>query len=90
MQELIDHLKEKAGLTAEQATNTIVAVKDYVKQKFPMLEGAVENMLGSQTSQDGASAEGGASDFLNNAGSKAEEAFDSIKGKLSGLFSDNK
>ena len=35
MQELIDQLKEKAGLTDEQAIKSIEAIKDFVKEKFP-------------------------------------------------------
>ena len=89
MQELIDHLKEKVGLTSEQATNAIEAVKDFVKQKFPMLEGAVENMFGNQNQQAGTSStSSAASDFVKDATSKAEEAFGNVKDKLTGLFSD--
>ena len=46
MQELINHLKEKAGLSEEQAIKSIEAVKDFVKEKFPMMAGAVDNLLG--------------------------------------------
>ncbi|WP_298740746.1 hypothetical protein [uncultured Chitinophaga sp.] len=35
MQELIQQLQEKAGLSAEQATKTIEVVKDFVKSKVP-------------------------------------------------------
>ena len=89
MQELIDQLKEKAGLTADQATNAINAIKDYVKEKFPMLEGAVENMFGQKDLAGDASGST-ASDFIKNASDKAEEALDGLKDKFSGMFSDNK
>ena len=46
MQELIDKLKAEAGLTDEQAAKAIAAIKDFVVQKFPMLEGAVGNLFG--------------------------------------------
>ena len=49
MQELIDRLTEKAGITAEQAALSIEAIKDFVKEKFPMLGGAVDNMFGSSS-----------------------------------------
>lgn len=45
MQELIERLQEKAGITEEQAQKVIESVKDFVKEKFPMLEGAVENIF---------------------------------------------
>ena len=46
MQELIDKLKSEAGLTDEQAKKAISAIKDYVIEKFPMLESAVGNLFG--------------------------------------------
>ncbi len=46
MQELIDKLKTEAGLTDEQAKKAIAAIKDFVVEKFPMLEGAVGNLFG--------------------------------------------
>jgi hypothetical protein len=46
MQELIDKLKAEAGLTDEQAKKAIASVKDFIVEKFPMLEGAVNNLFG--------------------------------------------
>ncbi|HRO69887.1 MAG TPA: hypothetical protein PK951_05885 [Chitinophagaceae bacterium] len=46
MQELIDKLKAEAGLTDDQAKKAIAAIKDFVVEKFPMLEGAVGNLFG--------------------------------------------
>jgi nucleoid DNA-binding protein len=46
MQDLIDKLKAEAGLTDEQAKKAIEAIKTYVIEKFPMLEGAVGNLFG--------------------------------------------
>jgi hypothetical protein len=48
MQELIDKLKAEAGLTDEQAKKAITAIKNYVIEKFPMLEGAVGNLFGDE------------------------------------------
>jgi len=48
MQELIDKLKTDAGLTDEQAKKAIEAIKNYVIEKFPMLEGAVGNLFGNE------------------------------------------
>lgn len=45
MQELITRLTEKAGISAEQANKVLDTVKEFVKEKFPMLEGAVDNLL---------------------------------------------
>lgn len=46
MQELIDKLKTEAGLTDEQAKQALVTIKNYVVEKFPMLEGAVGKLFG--------------------------------------------
>ncbi len=46
MQELIEKLKAEAGLTDEQAKKAITSVKNFVVEKFPMLEGAVGNLFG--------------------------------------------
>jgi nucleoid DNA-binding protein len=46
MQELIDKLKAEAGLTDEQAKKAVETVKNFVVEKFPMLEGAVNNIFG--------------------------------------------
>jgi hypothetical protein len=48
MQELIDKLKTEAGLTEEQAKKAIATIKGFVVEKFPMLEGAVNNLFGGE------------------------------------------
>jgi len=48
MQELIDKLKTEAGLSDEQARKAIDTIKNYVVEKFPMLEGAVNNVFGGE------------------------------------------
>jgi nucleoid DNA-binding protein len=45
MQELIDQLKDKAGITDEQAVKAIEAIKEFVKDKFPMMAGAVDKLF---------------------------------------------
>ena len=47
MQELINRLKENAGINDEQAVKALETIKDFVKEKFPMLGGAVDNMFGA-------------------------------------------
>lgn len=51
MQELIDKLTREAGITPEQATKAIQSIAGFVKEKFPMLGGAVDQIFsaGSQT-----------------------------------------
>lgn len=47
MKELIEKLKTEAGLTEEQARKAVDTIKNYVVEKFPMLEGAVNNVFGA-------------------------------------------
>jgi hypothetical protein len=46
MQELIERLKSEAGLTDEQAKKVIDTIKNFVVEKYPMLEGAVKKVFG--------------------------------------------
>ncbi len=113
MQELITRLTEKVGISAEQASTALDTVKDFVKEKFPMLSGAVDNMFASAPPaaaiktaafnniteesildkiSDVIPGESGqkVEDFAKNVADKAEDAFDSAKEKLSGLFGGDK
>jgi hypothetical protein len=53
MQELISRLTEKAGISADQATKAIDTIKDFVKEKFPMMAGAVDNLFAAQSGGEG-------------------------------------
>ena len=46
MHELITRLTEKAGISTEQAVKALDTMKDFVKEKFPMMAGAVDNLFG--------------------------------------------
>jgi hypothetical protein len=58
MQELIDRLIADAGITAEQAQKSIDVIKNFVTEKFPMLGGAVESMLGTGVKNNNDSLDG--------------------------------
>ncbi|MEO6538539.1 MAG: hypothetical protein ABIT07_10490 [Ferruginibacter sp.] len=45
MQDLINQITAKAGINEDQATKAIHAIKDFVKEKFPMMAGAVDNLF---------------------------------------------
>jgi nucleoid DNA-binding protein len=47
MNELIERLTKEAGITPEQATKAVDAIAAFVKEKFPMLGGAVDNIFKS-------------------------------------------
>ncbi len=49
MQDLIEQLKEKAGLTDEQAMKAIETIKEFITSKLPpMMQGMVDNFMGTQ------------------------------------------
>ena len=45
MEELVNKISTNAGITAEQSRKALEAVKDYVKEKFPMMAGAVDKLF---------------------------------------------
>ncbi|MFY8165961.1 MAG: hypothetical protein ACOVJ8_05175 [Sediminibacterium sp.] len=47
MQELIDRLVKETGVTPEQAKQSIEVIASFVKQKFPMLGGAINQIFKS-------------------------------------------
>jgi hypothetical protein len=46
--ELVDRLKDQAGLSDEQAQKVLETIKDFVVEKYPMLQGAVGNIFGNK------------------------------------------
>ncbi|WP_143310673.1 hypothetical protein [Chitinophaga vietnamensis] len=95
MQELIQQLQEKAGLTAEQAEQSINVIKEYVKGKLPpFIAGTVDNwfagMSGNKAEGKSDSITDKASDFLENVKDKAEDWVDEAKHKVSDFFNKEK
>lgn len=46
MNELIEKIVAEANVSPEQAQKAIEAISNFVKEKFPMLGGAVDNLFG--------------------------------------------
>ena len=53
MQDLINKIKQQAGINDEQALQALSAVKDYVKEKFPMMAGAVDKLFEGEERKGG-------------------------------------
>ena len=45
MQELIKKLQDNHNLTAEQSYGILNTIKEFIKEKFPMVGGAVDNLF---------------------------------------------
>jgi len=46
--ELVDRLKKQVGLSDEQANQVVSTIKNFVVEKYPMLQGAVSNIFGNK------------------------------------------
>ncbi len=47
MNDLIERITAAAGISPEQAKTAVETVADYVKEKFPMMGGAVDQLFKS-------------------------------------------
>ncbi len=46
--ELVDRLKSQVGLSDDQANQVVDTIKNFVIEKYPMLQGAVGNIFGNK------------------------------------------
>jgi hypothetical protein len=46
--ELVDRLKNQVGLSDDQANQVVNTIKNFVVEKYPMLQGAVGNIFGNK------------------------------------------
>ncbi|MEO7522563.1 MAG: hypothetical protein ABIT58_00635 [Ferruginibacter sp.] len=99
MQELINKITEKAGISSEQAHTAINTIKDFIKEKFPMMAGAVDNFLpGSSPSETIKTPAANSSSITTSGGSMMDKISDFIPGEIGekvedfakGLFGDKK
>lgn len=64
MNEIIERLTAQAGLSPEQAQKAVETIADFVKEKFPMLGGAVDQIFtGGAEGGNGGSGLGGFGGF---------------------------
>ena len=53
MQDLVNELITKAGLTQEQAEKSINVIKEYIQSQLPpMMQGMVDNFLANNSNKD--------------------------------------
>lgn len=99
MQELIDKLTEKAGISAEQANTAIHTIKDFIKEKFPMMAGAVDNFFpGSAPTETMNTPPTNTSSITTSGSSMMDKISDFIPGEMGekvedfakGIFGDKK
>ena len=104
MEELIQKLQSIHGLSAEQSHGILNTITTFIKEKFPMVSGAIDNLFQTDTTssatptntqdsaanpvQDGGSFLDKISDFIPGATGEKVESF--AKDKLGGLFGEDK
>lgn len=54
MQELVQQLITKAGLSQDQATKAVQVLGDFIKDKFPMAATYIDSAFGKDTGEKGA------------------------------------
>lgn len=97
MQELITKLTEKAGISTEQAHTAIHTIKDFIKEKFPMMAGAVDNFFPGSAAPETMNKPGAAA-TSGDSGSMLDKISDFIPGEMGqkaedfakGMFGDKK
>ncbi len=47
MKELVQKIMSNAGISEDQAMKSLETIKDYVKEQFPMMAGAVDKLFES-------------------------------------------
>ncbi len=52
MKEIIERLTDKVGLSPEQAEKALETIIGFVKEKYPMLEGAIDQVFKSNSASD--------------------------------------
>lgn len=106
MEELLQKLQNVHGLSAEQSKGILNTIAGYIKEKFPMVGGAVDNIFQSGTTPSGpgttpadvqstAANPAVTNDFLDKIsdfvpGATGEKIEEFAKEKLGGFFGDNK
>lgn len=47
MQELIENIAAKTGVSVEKASEVLLTVSDFIKEKYPLLAATVDSVLNS-------------------------------------------
>ena len=59
MQDIIQQLKTKAGLSDDQAKKAVQVITDFIGEKFPMIKGQLTSLMSEKDKGSGAPQVGG-------------------------------
>jgi hypothetical protein len=83
MQELIDKLQTEHGLNPEQSHGILATVKNFIKEKFPMMAGTLDNLFpAGGTNQTPAGDTGSTAAPADKGGSFLDKISDVIPGEM--------
>jgi len=86
IEELLQRLKDEHGLSPQQATGVLQTISGFIKEKFPMAAGMLDQFLPGVPPAAGTAATD-PGDFLDGvSGRTGEDLADIAKSKLGGLF----
>ncbi len=85
MDELIQKLQSAHGLSKEESNKILSTIADYLKEKFPMVGGAIDNLFQSGTTPTGpgttpADVQSAVADPINNNNDLKEKISEFIPG----------
>ena len=80
MQELIQKLQDEHGITPEQSTGVVNSVVLFIKEKFPMVGGSLDHLLGTTNSEQTSSNPSADESAFDKAKDFAKEKLGSIFG----------
>ena len=86
MEELIEKLKNSHGLSSEQAHGILNTITNYVKEKFPMVGGAIDNLFQSGTTPSGPGTTPSDANSATTPGTSGQSIEDFAKDKLGSFF----
>jgi hypothetical protein len=70
VQDIINQIVEKTGIPADKAQQVLGVVAGFIKEKFPMVGGQFDSVLGTNGNQSADNNAGGASNFMSDIGGK--------------------
>ena len=84
MEELIQKLQNIHGLSAEQSQGILTAISSYIKEKFPMVGGAIDNLFQSGTTPAAGTTASDVQATTANASSSSGDILDKISDFIPG------
>lgn len=84
LQELTQKLQDEHGITPEQSTGVVNSVVQFIKEKFPMIGGSLDHLLGTTTNSEQVSLNPSVNE------STFDKAKDFAEEKLGGIFGGSK